>query len=78
MYKILGNKKMKHVGSTRGKMGKCGVQWVDRKLWLNFSKIVVLGFPLATTVQTTLLDIVNNDLSVQGSLFPAINTTHKP
>ena len=52
-----------------GKMGKFEVKWVGLKIWINFVKIFVQALPLTRIAQTTLLDIVNADLSFPGPLF---------
>ena len=60
------------VGSTEYVWGKIG----RVKIWFNFAKIFICSFSLAISVLTTVLYIINVDLSVLGLSFPSINTTH--
>ena len=62
--------------------GLLGVKWVryDKmdmvKISINFAKIFAHSFPLAKTAQTTLLDLVNFNSSVQDLLFACKHHHH--
>ena len=60
-------------------MGRFGVKWVGRQVWIDFTKISVPNFSLPQTALTTLFAIIiSGSVIFQQSTLPILPPPHQP